>query len=255
MNCNLKSIRDDLDNNNNKGTGVAKRNESCPFMEPAFRYVCHDDITKIRIYESELQWKQVFPDGTICSPHVVTPQKSKKQKRNTITQWLEDEDESSDEECDHDGVPVEPAFVPNEAMIALLKSFSRGFQAALLAIEDMYPAAGEQATVQQRAWQQQTLHEGINQLKKCNIEHILFMYRDDAVYKVMPALRDGYFANLVTNLKETGHFAIAFDVCTEAEPDGNYHIVVRHGRMHEIGEPTSYWLYGAEAEDEKRNLP
>ena len=139
-------------------------------------------------------------------------------------------------------------------MLALLDAFNRGFKSALNGLEDLYPEAGEQATVHQRAWQQQQLSDGIKELGMCDIEHILFMYRDNSVYDKMPSLRNGSFANLVNNLKDTGHFAIAFDVCTEAEPEGNYHVVVRHGKMHEIGEPTSYWLYGTEHEDESRNL-
>ena len=231
---------------------IDKVSSSVAFNRPEYCYVCHNEITKFKIYECELKWQCVSPDGTISSPHTVTPPK-KKTRRETITQWMEDEIDT-DNDDDDDGVPVEPAFRKNEEVLALLNSFNRGFKLALNGLEDLYSEAGEQAMVHQRAWQQQQLSDGIKELGMCDIEHILFMYRDNSVYDKMPSLRNGSFANLVNNLKDTGHFAIAFDVCTKAQPEGNYHVVVWHGKMHEIGEPTSYWLYGAEHEDESRNL-
>ena len=123
----------------------------------------------------------------------------------TMTQWVRDADDSDSE----DSQP--PAFIGNQAMLELLKSFDTGFKAALLGIETLYPEGGEQAVVGQREWQQQVLSEGIRQLERCPIENIIWFAESDIATHI-DAIRNEHFSWLITNLKKTRHFAFALDV-------------------------------------------
>ena len=113
-------------------------------------------------------------------------------------QWMGNKHESDKDE-DGDSIPVKPTFVKNADMVALLKSFNKGFKAALNGLEDLYPKSCKQAMVHQHAWQQQQLSDGIKELDKCEIDHILFMYHNVNVYEKVTSLCNGSFAILVNN--------------------------------------------------------
>ena len=240
----------ELDNNGNEVT--RKPTTDSVTMVPTHRYVCHNFFYNISIYEAELKWIKMKPDGTFNdTPPIVTPPR-KKAKTNTLTltqMW--NDDSSSDEDEDEELHP--PAYTKNKDILPLLHSFSKGFIAAILGLEDMFPETGEQATALQRRWHQNVLLEGIKEIQNCPIEYVCSMTKDEEVYRAVPTLRNAYFCNLTDNLVKALHYAIAYDISTEGD-DPNYFVIVRHGKMDYLGEPVGYWLYGTECEDETKNF-
>ena len=110
-------------------------------------------------------------------------------------------------------------------------------------------------TSSQHRWYKKYVRAGIQQLEDCNVPSILSMNRDMQVYATIPALENYWFSALVDNLLCHMHFAIAYDINTDADkPDGNYHVVVRHGKNIGKGDDTSYWLYGNEPDEPERQL-
>ena len=69
------------------------------------------------------------------------------------------------------------------------------------------------------------------------------------------ALENYWFSALVDNLLTHMHFAIAYDINTDAnDPDSNFHVVVWHGKQKTQENNTTYWLYGNEPENPERKL-
>ena len=224
-------ISDD-DNNDNGDDKV----QFATVTNPPYHYICHTNIQKIYIFECELQWRCVRDNGNITSdvtvPSIVTTKKARLATRE-----------------------VEPLYPSNKDVAALLTKFSRAFLYGLVGLKEMFPENGIKGTCTQHRWYREFVPEGIVQLERCEIPHILSMNRDHKVYEMIPALENYWFSALVDNLLRHMHFAIAYDVNTDAKnPDGNYHVVVRHGKVHVQGNDTSYYVYGNEPEDQERNL-
>ena len=195
---------------------------------PSYRYICHTDIQKIYVFDCKLEWKR---DDT-----------------NT------DNDDGTDTEVIVTKV-TEPTYPSNDDIVSLLMRFSRGFLYGLLGLKEMFPNNGRKGTCRQHKWYREFVSEGIVQIENCDVPSILSKERDMQVYAKIPALENYWFSALVDNLLNHMHFAIAYDINTDADdPDGNYHVVVRHGKQNTPEDNTTYWLYGNEPENPERKL-
>ena len=239
-------MSENRDLNNNKGN--LKRDPNTPDVQDDsyHAYYGHgidEDVLTVYFYECSLKWGLVRPitDDNASQARIVTPNRAKKARPTpiTMTQWVRGDDQ------DRSDSPDPPTFISNSSMVTLLKSFDKGFKAALLGLETIFPEAGEQAVFFQRLWEQDVLAEGIKELERCDTENIIWFCDDDIVQKI-PSYRNEHFKWLLYHLKQTCHYAITYDIHTGDGKVGEayYHVVVKHGEFEEIGEDVVYHLYG-----------
>ena len=202
-----------------------------------------EDVLTVYFYECSLKWGLVRPisDATVSQARIVTPSKAKRARGSpiTMTQWVRGDFQ------ERSNSPEPATFISNAAMVTLLKSFDKGFKAALLGLETIFPEAGEQSVMYQRMWEQNVLTQGIKELENCDTENIIWFCESDIVQKI-PTYRNSHFKWLLHHLKETCHYAITYDIHTgNGKPEeAYYHVVVKHGEFEEIGEEVTYHLYG-----------
>ena len=238
---------DNMDKKNDKP-------DNQPISNPVYRYVCHSDIKKLYIFECELQWQCADDDNSSSSTM------KNKRRISTETQTVKPNNARHETVCNNSDTRVmknkEPLHPSNDDIVVLLSRFSRAFLYGLLGLKEMFPNNGTKGTNTQHQWYRNFLSEGILQLERCEVPNILSQNRDLKVYEMIPALENYWFSALVDNLLCHMHFAIAYDINTDAtNPDGNYHVVVRHGKVTNHQEDnTRYYVYGNEPQNPERRL-
>ena len=226
-----------------------------PISNPVYRYVCHSDIKKLYIFECELQWQcddEENSSSTTMKTKRKIPEKTQTVKPNNARRETVCNN-SADTRVMKSQEPLHPS---NDDIVVLLSRFSRAFLYGLLGLKEMFPNNGIKGTNTQHQWYRNFLSEGILQLEHCEVPNVLSSNRDMKVHEMIPALENYWFSALVDNLLWHMHFAIAYDINTDAtNPDGNYHVVVRHGKVTDNQEDKpSYYVYGNEPEDPERSL-
>lgn len=227
---------------------------------PPHRYICHTTIQKLYIFECELQWRSDEDDDSSTNEERqssnVEPKKARIPKMiQFVKKSTEEKDRTNNENVEKESNEQRPLYPGNKDIVCLLKRFSRAFLYGLLGIKEMFPENGTKGTRTQHRWYREILSEGILQLERCEVPNVLCINRDLKVFDMIPALENYWFSELVSNLIKHMHFAIAYDINTDANnPDGNYHVVVRHGKTNVRVRDTCYYVYGNEPEDPERKL-